>query len=248
VDGNVEYLRFHNRIYLRLTILPFHWCMRWPKPLLNPFISICLSLCIKCIFARNLELLVLAITSKSMNQCLISLAICSEGFNFYLNGRQDKKIATVSCLSATMTSQLREEVEVGVQAKAEEDQEMPAGEKGPSGQTTTAKRRLHSKSILQIFGRTAGISTAAPGPPPDRGLQAWTQVLVGHLVLFNAWGYSNSFSFFQAYHIGVLGIGRVLNSISTGIPSQLHWRLLGPCHGCGILPPYHSLRISSPVD
>ncbi len=95
-----------------------------------------------------------------------------------------------------MTSQLREEIEVGVQVKAEEDRELPAGQKVPSGQTTTAKRRLYSKNISQILGRTARLSTVALGPPPDGGLQAWTQVLVGHLVLFNAWGYINSFAFF----------------------------------------------------
>lgn len=104
-----------------------------------------------------------------------------------------------------MTCQPREEIEAGVQLKAEEVREMPACQKVPSGQTITAKRRLHSKNISQIFGRTAGISTAASEPLPDRGLQAWTQVLVGHLVLFNAWGFVNSLGFFQAYYIGALG-------------------------------------------
>ena len=46
--------------------------------------------------------------------------------------------------------------------------------------------------------------TPAP-PPPDGGFWAWAQVLVGHLVMFNTWGYINSFGFFQAYYTNVLG-------------------------------------------
>ena len=31
-------------------------------------------------------------------------------------------------------------------------------------------------------------SAIDPGSPPDGGLQAWTQVAMGHLVVFNTWG------------------------------------------------------------
>lgn len=44
-----------------------------------------------------------------------------------------------------------------------------------------------------------------PGPPPDGGLQAWTQALMGHLVVFNTWGYINSFGVFQTYYVAKLG-------------------------------------------
>lgn len=40
-----------------------------------------------------------------------------------------------------------------------------------------------------------------PGPPPDGGLKAWTQVLMGHLVIMNTWGFINSFGVFQAYYV-----------------------------------------------
>ncbi|KAL4732718.1 Peptide chain release factor 1, mitochondrial [Fusarium chlamydosporum] len=36
--------------------------------------------------------------------------------------------------------------------------------------------------------------------PPDGGLQAWLQVLTGHLVAFNSWGYFISFGIFQPYY------------------------------------------------
>ncbi|RAK96663.1 MFS general substrate transporter, partial [Aspergillus ibericus CBS 121593] len=41
-------------------------------------------------------------------------------------------------------------------------------------------------------------------PPPDGGLQAWTQVLCTHLVFFNSWGISNSFSVFQQLYTQTL--------------------------------------------
>ncbi len=44
-------------------------------------------------------------------------------------------------------------------------------------------------------------ASQAPGPPPDGGYIAWTQVLMGHIVIFNTWGYINSFGVFQVYHV-----------------------------------------------
>lgn len=40
--------------------------------------------------------------------------------------------------------------------------------------------------------------------PPDGGLRAWTQVLMGHLVLINGWGYLTSFGLFQSYYMSSL--------------------------------------------
>jgi peptide chain release factor 1 len=41
---------------------------------------------------------------------------------------------------------------------------------------------------------------AAQGPPPDGGLQAWTQVLANHLIVFNCWGFILSYGIFQPYY------------------------------------------------
>lgn len=51
---------------------------------------------------------------------------------------------------------------------------------------------------------TSRASYPDPGPPPDGGLQAWTQALMGHLVVFNTWGYIISFGVFQSYYITTL--------------------------------------------
>lgn len=37
-------------------------------------------------------------------------------------------------------------------------------------------------------------------PPPDGGIQAWTQVAMGWIVIFTTWGYINSFGSFQTYY------------------------------------------------
>ena len=42
------------------------------------------------------------------------------------------------------------------------------------------------------------------GPPPDGGTKAWTQVVMGWVVIFTTWGYINSFGAFQGYYITVL--------------------------------------------
>lgn len=43
-----------------------------------------------------------------------------------------------------------------------------------------------------------------PDIPPDGGFGAWWQVAMGHLVIFNTWGYINSFGLFQTYYESVL--------------------------------------------
>ena len=42
------------------------------------------------------------------------------------------------------------------------------------------------------------------GEPPDGGVKAWTQVVMGHLVLINGWGYLTSFGLFQSYYTATL--------------------------------------------
>ncbi|RDW59829.1 hypothetical protein BP6252_12916 [Coleophoma cylindrospora] len=42
--------------------------------------------------------------------------------------------------------------------------------------------------------------------PPDGGTTAWLQVLMGHLMNVNCWGYINSYGIFQAYYTTHLGL------------------------------------------
>ncbi|EPE34292.1 MFS general substrate transporter [Glarea lozoyensis ATCC 20868] len=52
-----------------------------------------------------------------------------------------------------------------------------------------------------------------PGPPPDGGMGAWLQVLYGHLVIMNTWGFINSFGVFQTYYVSSL----------NRAPSDISW-------------------------
>ncbi|KAF7715088.1 Uncharacterized protein PECH_007661 [Penicillium ucsense] len=42
------------------------------------------------------------------------------------------------------------------------------------------------------------------GPPPDGGFTAWLQAALGHMIIFNTWGYINSFGVFQTYYTETL--------------------------------------------
>ena len=58
--------------------------------------------------------------------------------------------------------------------------------------------------LTRIVSRTISRISVDPGPPPDGGLEAWTQAAMAHLVVFNTWGYINSFGVFQTYYVVAL--------------------------------------------
>lgn len=74
----------------------------------------------------------------------------------------------------------------------------------PLGQPCIKQKNSDITGPVLMLLRTKS-SGADPGPPPDGGLKAWTQVVAGHLVVFNCWGYINSFGLFQAYYVTALG-------------------------------------------
>lgn len=59
--------------------------------------------------------------------------------------------------------------------------------------------------LTRVLSRTASRISIDPGPPPDGGLDGWTQALMAHLIVFNTWGYINFFGVFQTYYVGALG-------------------------------------------
>lgn len=58
--------------------------------------------------------------------------------------------------------------------------------------------------MSRVLSKTMSRISVDPGPPPDGGAKAWTQAAMGHLVVFNVWGYINSFGVFQAYYVSAL--------------------------------------------
>jgi MFS family permease len=69
-----------------------------------------------------------------------------------------------------------------------------------SREPTNASALTRTLSIVRT--RESG---KAIGPPPDGGFQAWSQVALAHFVIFNTWGYINSFGVFQTYYSHTLG-------------------------------------------
>ena len=66
---------------------------------------------------------------------------------------------------------------------------------------TESKR---SNAIARVASRLSTRSTKDPGPPPDGGLLAWTQILCAWFAVLNTWGFVNSFGAFQPYYETVL--------------------------------------------
>ena len=54
------------------------------------------------------------------------------------------------------------------------------------------------------FASWLGNPTEDPGPAPDGGVLAWSQVVAVHIITFNTWGYVNSYGAFQDYYVGAL--------------------------------------------
>lgn len=65
--------------------------------------------------------------------------------------------------------------------------------------------RTSRYGLRSAFARIrASDSSNDPGPPPDGGFPAWSQALLGHLAIFNTWGFINSFGIFQTYYTHAL--------------------------------------------
>jgi predicted MFS family arabinose efflux permease len=76
--------------------------------------------------------------------------------------------------------------------------------------THDTSRSARPKSTILALAKTlttrSNASLIDPGPPPDGGTKAWTQALMGHLVIFNTWGMIASFGVFQEYYTSKLGL------------------------------------------
>ncbi|OQN99787.1 hypothetical protein B0A48_14557 [Cryoendolithus antarcticus] len=89
-----------------------------------------------------------------------------------------------------------------------EDHE-PAGHH--SGMATSEPKGM--LSLTRTSTRRSALSSKDPGPPPDGGLLAYTQVLCCHLTIFSTWGYISSFGVFQQHYNETLNVS----------PSAISW-------------------------
>ncbi|GME43536.1 MFS transporter [Neofusicoccum parvum] len=72
-----------------------------------------------------------------------------------------------------------------------------------------AEAKQHEAGFITDSTDVSGVTQPCPdtpGPAPDGGFKAWTQVFMGHLVLINGWGYLSSFGLFQSYYTTSLSV------------------------------------------
>ncbi|KAJ5624686.1 hypothetical protein N7510_000995 [Penicillium lagena] len=90
---------------------------------------------------------------------------------------------------------------------ASSDEESTTGEPGANNEyndltPVPTNTSAIARTLTVVRTRDSGKDL---GPPPDGGFQAWSQVALAHLIIFNTWGYINSFGVFQTYYTQTLG-------------------------------------------
>ncbi|KAJ4346291.1 hypothetical protein N0V95_005501 [Ascochyta clinopodiicola] len=68
----------------------------------------------------------------------------------------------------------------------------------------TRSQSRPANALGRIQSRLTTHSLAEPGPPPDGGFRAWSQVFCAWLAIVNSWGFVNSFGAFQPYYETIL--------------------------------------------
>ncbi len=99
-----------------------------------------------------------------------------------------------SSTSATSYLDAPKQEDPGADAASGDDEEKKTDTHNGSG-------GILEKVLSKVQSRSSYID---PGPPPDGGLEAWTQAIMAHLIVFNTWGYINSFGVFQTFYVTTL--------------------------------------------
>lgn len=75
----------------------------------------------------------------------------------------------------------------------------------PESRPSQDLKRVASNVLTKVASRLTQHSLV-PSPAPDGGVNAWTQVAMGWLVIFTTWGWVNSYGAFQSYYTLTLGL------------------------------------------
>ena len=62
-------------------------------------------------------------------------------------------------------------------------------------------------TISRALSRFRTSDSIPLAPPPDGGVRAWSTACLTSLVIFNTWGFINSFGLFQTYYVNVMHLG-----------------------------------------
>jgi hypothetical protein len=96
-----------------------------------------------------------------------------------------------------------EDIELGGE-KSERGSPTPGQEEQALGKPLSQTKSRRSDALTRIASHITTRSIRDPGPPPDGGFVAWTQIFCAWLAVTNSWGFVNSFGAFQPYYESIL--------------------------------------------
>ncbi|KAI6783654.1 Major Facilitator Superfamily [Emericellopsis cladophorae] len=83
--------------------------------------------------------------------------------------------------------------------RAEHHPSLPEADDGHDDESSSDEGGDQPSILDRVLSRVTSRSSVDPGPPPDGGMQAWSQCIAGHFVISNSWGFINSFGVWQDY-------------------------------------------------
>jgi MFS family permease len=93
---------------------------------------------------------------------------------------------------------------IGEKTDATSIHDAPPQEQQHDLSKTISRSSKPSNTLARITSHLTTRSIVDPGPPPDGGIVAWTQVLCAWFAILNTWGFVNSFGAFQPYYETIL--------------------------------------------
>jgi fucose permease len=88
-------------------------------------------------------------------------------------------------------------------SRPDEKHAIPQEQEHPEAPVARSNSRA-SNTLARVASRVTTRYIRDPGPPPDGGVLAWTQIFCAWLAILNTWGFVNSFGAFQPYYESIL--------------------------------------------
>ncbi|OKL63022.1 hypothetical protein UA08_02046 [Talaromyces atroroseus] len=120
-------------------------------------------------------------------------------YHNYDNDRKDEKRRTSDTITSSNDDDREDDNDVNNQAIISRSRSRSRTEEANTD--ADAATSILTRTLTLVRTRESGRN---PGPPPDGGIRAWSQVLLAHFVIANTWGYTNSFGMFQTYYTETL--------------------------------------------
>jgi hypothetical protein len=97
-----------------------------------------------------------------------------------------------------------EDIELGEEKSERGNSPTTVQQQQELGKPLSRSKSRRSDALTRIASHITTRSIRDPGPPPDGGFVAWTQIFCAWLAVTNSWGFVNSFGAFQPYYESIL--------------------------------------------